>query len=170
MNYADIKYPDIGNGPGIRVSLFVSGCRLNCFNCFNKEAQSFLYGNVFSEQTIEHIIELLKPNYVQGLSLLGGDPLEKENQPDVLMLLRKINEIYGDKKDIYLWTGRIFPKDMIEYGSVYLPKITNEIISYIDVLIDGPFVQELHSKTLKLRGSSNQKIHNLKEKRKNEGF
>lgn len=164
MKYSGIKAVDTANGYGVRVSLFVSGCRLNCFNCFNKESQSFIYGEDFTQETINKILNLCDKKWISGLSLLGGDPMEKENQPEVLNLCKQFKEKFPNK-DIWLWTGRIFPKDFQEGGNVYLKDITEELIKHIDVLIDGPFIQEQHSKTLKFRGSKNQRMIVLNHKK-----
>lgn len=161
MKYADVKYPDVANGPGVRVSLFVSGCRLNCPGCFNKEAQSFRFGKEFTQSTIDEIIKLAEPSHVSGLSLLGGDPMEKENQSAVLNLCRQFKEKFPDKT-IWLWTGRIYPKDFQENGACYVPEITESLLSLLDVIVDGPFVLAKKNLRLKYRGSENQRVIDVK--------
>ena len=111
MNYADIKQYDVANGLGIRVSLFVSGCTHHCKNCFNKETWDFRFGNPFTEAEIEKILEYLKPSYVSGLSLLGGEPFEPENQPGLLPLVKKVKETYPEK-NIWCYTGYLFDEDI----------------------------------------------------------
>lgn len=150
MNYAGIKYPDVSNGPGCRISLFVSGCRMNCPGCWNKEAQNFKFGDEYNNEARDSILEKLNYSWVSGLSLLGGDPLEQENQKDVaeLVLLAKKQ---NPEKDIWLWTGRIYP-DLPE--TQYL----KTILDNVDVLIDGPFILAKRDLTLDWRGSDNQRI------------
>lgn len=155
MNYADIKYCDVANGIGIRVSIFVSGCTHHCKNCFNEVAWDFNYGKPFTEKEIDQIIEYLKPDYITGLSVLGGEPFEHTNQAGLLPLLRKVREIYPDK-DIWCFTGYDFEKDILGRMCQDWPE-TNEMLSYIDVLIDGKFVEELKDLTLRFKGSSNQR-------------
>lgn len=155
MNYADIKYCDVANGLGIRVSLFVSGCTHHCPNCFNEIAWDFNYGSPFTEAEIDQIIEYLKPAHISGLSLLGGEPLEHPNQQGLLPLLRRVNEIYP-QKDIWCFTGYDFEKDVLGYMYNEWPE-TKELLSYIDVLVDGKFVEELKDLTLRFKGSSNQR-------------
>lgn len=165
MKYSGIKEVDIANGTGVRVSLFVSGCRLNCKNCFNKEAQSFSFGFDYTEETEDYLIELLKRPFIEGLSILGGDPLEPENQKTVLSLLEKVKLKYPDK-NVWLWTGRVYEKDLLEGGNVYIPEITNKLLDCVDYLVDGPFIQDLHTKTIKFRGSTNQRILSKEDRRK----
>lgn len=161
MNYADIKTVDVANGTGVRVSLFVSGCRHCCKNCFNREAWDFNYGKVFTERTIEYILEILKPDYIKGLSLLGGEPLEEENQKGLLPLLKKVKEYYPEKT-IWCYTGFTFDKDIL--GNMWENnENTKELFSCIDVLVDGKYVEELKDLHLNFRGSSNQRIIKVKE-------
>ncbi len=158
MNYADIKTIDIQDGLGVRVGVYVSGCHFHCKGCHNKEAWDFNYGKKFNDDTIEYITQLLNKDYISGLSLLGGEPLEKSNQEGLLPLVKKSKELYKDK-NIWCYTGYDFEKDI-------LPEIINEnsnstlkdILKYTDVLVDGEFIEEQKSKTLKFRGSSNQRI------------
>lgn len=152
MNYATIKKNDIANGPGIRVSLFVSGCRHRCKNCFNSEAWDFNYGKEFTDKVIEEIITALKPDYVEGLSLLGGEPFEPENQEGLIKLLEKVRNKLPDK-NVWCYTGFTFEKDLMN-GS----ETAKKMLSLIDVLVDGKFVEELKDPSLIFRGSSNQNI------------
>ena len=159
MNYAEIKNLDIANGPGLRVSLFVSGCTHHCKGCFNPESWNFNYGQPFTEATQEHLLELLENEHIRGLSLLGGEPFEPANQAALLPFLRKVRERFP-KKDIWCYSGYLFDVDLAEGGRVYT-EVTDEMLSYIDVLVDGEFVEELKDITLKFRGSSNQRILEL---------
>ena len=155
MNYAEIKYCDVANGPGVRTSLFVSGCSHHCPGCFNEIAWDFNYGKPFAQDTIDSIIESLKPDYIQGLTLLGGEPFEYSNQKGLLPLVRQVREVLP-QKDIWCFTGFLFDKDIIE-NMCKRWKETNELLSYIDVLVDGRFVEELKNLNLKFKGSENQR-------------
>ncbi len=155
MNYAEIKYCDVANGPGVRTSLFVSGCSHHCPGCFNEIAWNFNYGKPFTQDTIDSIIESLKPDYIQGLTLLGGEPFEYSNQKGLLPLVRQVREVLP-QKDIWCFTGFLFDKDIIE-NMCKKWKETNELLSYIDVLVDGRFVEELKNLNLKFKGSENQR-------------
>lgn len=163
MNYAEIKKYDIANGLGVRISLFVSGCRHHCKGCFNEVAWDFQYGKPYTEETQKEIIKLLAPSYVAGLSLLGGEPFEPENQEALLGLLREFHETYP-KKNVWCYTGFIYDKDLVEGGRAHTP-YTDEMLSLIDVLVDGPFVEALKDITLKFRGSSNQRVLELHKMR-----
>ena len=156
MNYATIKSRDIANGPGVRVSLFVSGCTHHCKGCFNAVAWDFDYGQPFTQETIDSILELLQPAYVKGITLLGGEPFEPENQPALVSLLRQIKEKYPEKS-IWSFSGYLFDRDILP-GKLGDPAITREFVSYLDVLVDGRFVEEKKDLTLRFRGSSNQRI------------
>lgn len=163
MNYADIKQYDVANGLGIRVSLFVSGCTHHCKNCFNKETWDFQYGNPFTEDEIQKILDYLKPSYVSGLSLLGGEPFEPENQEGLLPLVRKVKEVYPEK-DIWCYTGYLLDEDICGKMLDHVPE-TRELLSYIDILIDGPFVEERKNLKIRFRGSDNQRIIDVKKTR-----
>ena len=159
MNYATIKKNDIANGPGIRVSLFVSGCRHRCKNCFNSEAWDFNYGKEFNDVVIGEILTALKPDYVEGLSLLGGEPFEPSNQRALVPFLRRVREVYPNK-NIWSWTG--FTWELLHTeGSHCRCEVTDEFLSLLDVLVDGRFVEELKDLTLRFRGSSNQRLIDL---------
>jgi len=156
VNYATIKNCDIANGPGVRVSLFVSGCTHHCKGCFNEEAWDFNYGKPFTEETVEKILKMLEPDYVKGLTLLGGEPFEPENQFGILQLLRRVKERFPDKT-IWAFSGYLFDKEIMS-GKLGPWEITKEYISYLDVLVDGRFVLEKKDLSLRFRGSSNQRI------------
>jgi anaerobic ribonucleoside-triphosphate reductase activating protein len=156
MNYADIKYCDVANGLGIRVSLFVSGCTHHCKGCFNEVTWDFNYGKPFTENEIQQILEYLKPDYINGLTLLGGEPFEQVNQQGLLPLLRRVREEYPDKS-IWCFTGYDYEKDILGTMCGTWPE-TSEMLSYIDVLVDGEFREELKNLSLRFRGSSNQRI------------
>ena len=164
MNYGNIKECDIADGPGVRVTLFVSGCRHHCKGCFNSETWDFQYGVPFTEETKEKSLELLKPGYIQGFTLLGGEPFEPENQKVLVHLLKEIRNTYP-QKDIWCYSGYLFDRDMIPGGCVHT-NVTDEMLSYIDVLVDGEFKEALKDVTLVFRGSQNQRIINVKESKK----
>ena len=159
MNYATIKDCDIANGPGVRVSLFVSGCTHRCKGCFNEVAWDFNYGEPFTEETVQMILKMLEPAHIQGLTLLGGEPFEPENQKPVLELLRAIKKQYPEKS-IWAFSGYLFDKDILS-GRLGPWEITKEYIGYLDVLVDGPFILEKKDLSLRFRGSSNQRIINI---------
>lgn len=146
MNYAGIKKTDIANGPGVRVSLFVSGCRNHCPGCFNPETWDFSYGQPFTKKTGKGIIKALRPAWIQGLSILGGDPMEPENQKALLPLLEQVRAELPDK-DIWLYTGYLL-EDVKE----------SPLLPLIDVLVDGPFIEAEKDISLAFRGSRNQRI------------
>lgn len=156
MNYATIKNCDIANGPGVRVSLFVSGCTHRCKGCFNEVAWDFDYGEPFTQKTVDAILEMLAPDYVKGITLLGGEPFEPQNQPAIVDLLRQIKAKYPDKT-IWAFSGYLFDKDILA-GRLGPWEITQEYIRYLDVLVDGPFIQDKKDLSLRFRGSSNQRI------------
>lgn len=164
MNYAVIKPLDIANGTGIRVSLFVSGCTHRCPGCFNEEAWDFDYGQAFTSDTEDKIIELMKPDYICGFSLLGGEPFEPSNQTALLPLLRKIKAAYPNKK-IWCYTGYVYETELLG-NSRAVCEHTAEMLSLIDVLVDGRFVESQKDLNLKFRGSSNQRVIDLSETRK----
>ena len=165
MHYGTIKKYDIANGTGVRVSLFVSGCRHHCKGCFNSEAWDFAFGEPYTEAVEQEILDALEPHYIKGFSLLGGEPFEPENQKVLVGLLRRIHETYPEK-DIWCYTGYLYDVDLIPGGKVYTD-VTEEMLSYIDTLVDGEFVEAEKDLTLVFRGSRNQRILNLKELRKN---
>ena len=153
MNYATIKNCDIANGPGVRVSLFVSGCTHRCPGCFNEEAWDFNYGQPFTQETIDTILNMLKPAYIKGLTLLGGEPFDPKNQSAVVELLRQVKAKYPEKS-IWAFSGYLFDRDILsgKLGD------TKEYVSYLDVLVDGPFVMAKKNLSLRFRGSENQRL------------
>ena len=153
MNYATIKTHDTANGPGVRVSLFVSGCTHQCKGCFNPEAWDFNYGAPFTKTEEDAIVKGLEPWFIRGLSLLGGEPFEPSNQQALLPLLRKVRKAYPEKT-IWCSTGYDFEQDW---------SVTEEMLSYIDVLVDGEFKLDLKNPNLRFRGSSNQRVIDLKK-------
>ena len=157
MNYATIKNCDIANGPGVRVSLFVSGCTHRCPGCFNEVAWDFDYGQPFTDETIETILDMLRPSYIKGLTLLGGEPFEPRNQADVVKLLRRVRQELPEKS-IWAFSGYLFEKDMLSGRIGDL----SEYLSCLDVLVDGPFIQAKKNLSLRFRGSENQRIIDMK--------
>ena len=156
MNYATIKSRDIANGPGVRVSLFVSGCTHRCPGCFNEEAWDFNFGQPFTQEVIDRILEDLSPSFVKGLTLLGGEPFDPRNQPSIVELLRQVKAKYPEKS-VWAFSGYLFDRDILP-GKLGDPAITREYLSYLDVLVDGPFVQAKKNLTLRFRGSENQRL------------
>lgn len=156
MNYATIKNMDVANGTGLRVSLFVSGCTHHCKGCFNPEAWNFDYGEAFTQEVEDKILAMLKPVHIQGLSLLGGEPFEPQNQAALLPFLKRVKEAYPEK-NIWAYSGYNFELDMLT-GKLGPEEITHEMLTLIDVLVDGEFVLDLRDPRLKFRGSSNQRI------------
>ncbi len=150
MNYAEIKKTDIANGPGVRVSLFVSGCRHHCKGCFNPETWDFCYGSPFDEMVESQLLEALSPGYIAGLTLLGGDPLEKENTAALIPFLKKVRQRFPDKS-IWCFTGDV-------YENLLKRADAKELFSLIDVLVDGPFIEAQKNITLRFRGSENQRL------------
>ena len=155
MNYATIKKRDIANGPGVRVSLFVSGCTHRCPGCFNEIAWDFAYGEPFTPEVEEELLALMEPEFVAGMTLLGGEPFEPENQPAILELLRRIKAEMPEKS-IWAFSGYLF--DKITSGTLGDWEITKEYLGYLDVLVDGPFVEEKKNLNLRFRGSENQRL------------
>lgn len=156
MNYSEIKECDIANGPGVRVSLFVSGCTHHCKGCFNEMTWDFGYGRQFTEEAVDKILNLMAPPYIAGLTLLGGEPLEYANQQGLLPLLRRVKEIYPDKT-IWCYTGYLYDKDMVENFCMKWEE-SREFLSYLDVIVDGEFIEEQKDISLQFRGSANQRI------------
>lgn len=163
MNYAGIKYCDVANGTGCRTVLFVSGCRNHCKGCFQQQTWDFSYGEPFDEAIRQKVIESLEPSYIQGITLLGGEPFEPENQKALLPFMRRLKERYPDK-DVWAFTGYVYDRDLVPGGSRYTED-TEGLLDTIDILVDGPFMEEKKDITLKFRGSSNQRILRLRETR-----
>ncbi len=156
MNYAEIKDCDIANGPGVRVSLFVSGCTHHCKGCFNEIAWDFHYGKPFTQETIDLILDMMHPDYIKGLTLLGGEPFEPQNQGAIVELLRQIKQKMPGKS-IWAFSGYLFDKDILS-GKLGDWKITQEYLSYLDVLVDGKFIESKKNLSLRFRGSENQRL------------
>ena len=156
MHYATIKNCDIANGPGVRVSLFVSGCTHRCKGCFNAVAWDFDYGQPFTRETEDTILAMLAPRHIKGLTLLGGEPFEPANQAPLVELLRRVKALYPEKS-IWAFSGYLFDRDILP-GNLGDPQVTREFLSYLDVLVDGPFVEEKKDLMLRFRGSSNQRL------------
>ncbi len=161
MNYGEIKYPDIANGEGIRVSLFVSGCTHRCEGCFNPETWNFSYGQPYTAETEEKILALLDRSFVQGLTLLGGEPMEAQNQAVLVKLLRRVKERFP-QKTVWCYTGYTLEEDLLSHR-LCDATLQDEMLSYIDILVDGKFVQSQKRLDLQFRGSSNQRIIDLQK-------
>lgn len=161
MNYADIKKCDVANGVGVRASLFVSGCTHHCKGCFNAETWDFNYGKPFDEEALNRIMEYVSPDYIAGLTVLGGEPFEEQNQETVLEVIKKVKATYPEK-DIWAYSGYLFDQDMLE-GKFKDNKTTKELLSYIDILVDGEFVEEKKNLSIVFRGSDNQRIIKVQE-------
>lgn len=164
MNFCNIKYFDIANGEGVRTTLFVSGCTNHCENCFQPETWDFAYGEEFTEETERQIIDSLAPYYVNGLTLLGGEPFEPKNQPRLLELLRKVRAEHPEK-DVWCFTGFTLDGELLKDGSYPRCDVTDEMLSLIDVLVDGRYVEALKDISLRFRGSSNQRIIDMNKTR-----
>ena len=161
MNYAEIKTTDIANGEGVRVSLFVSGCRRHCKGCFNAMTWDFGYGKPFDERVEEFILNALAPDYIAGLTLLGGDPFEPENQRALYPFVKKVRERFP-QKNIWCYTGYTYEKGSLKEQEAKT-EVTTQLLKLLDVLVDGKFIEELKDIRLKFKGSSNQRIIDLKK-------
>ena len=159
MNYATIKWADVANGPGVRVSLFVSGCTHHCPGCFNEEAQDFAHGQPFTHTEEDKILQALAPSYIKGLSLLGGEPFEPDNQRALLPFLCRVKETYP-QKEIWCYSGYTLDEQLWKASRARC-ECTDEMLSLLDVLVDGPFIEAKKDLNLRFRGSSNQRILNL---------
>lgn len=162
MNYGEIKKYDIANGIGVRTSLFVSGCRHHCKGCFNPETWSFEYGKTYTKETENDIVSSLAPYYISGLTVLGGEPFEPENQATIVGLLKRVKEKYPDK-NIWVYSGYLFEELTGKIPSHARCEVTDEMLSYIDILVDGEFVEAKKDISLHFRGSSNQRIIDVKK-------
>jgi anaerobic ribonucleoside-triphosphate reductase activating protein len=161
MNYGEIKTTDIANGIGVRVSLFVSGCTHHCKGCFNEQTWDFNFGKPYTEETEEAILSALAPDYIEGLTLLGGEPFEPDNQRALIPLLKKLRERMPHKT-VWCYSGYLFDKELLSDSRARC-EVTDEMLSYLDVLVDGRFVEAQKSLMLKFRGSSNQRIIDVKK-------
>lgn len=156
MYYGNIKYYDIANGEGVRTSLFVSGCTHHCKGCFNEETWDFHYGKPYTKEIEDEIVKSLDKDFINGLTLLGGEPMEPANQKTLLPLVKRVKELYKDKT-IWCYTGYLFDSELLSPSRAYAPW-TREFLSYIDILVDGEFKLALKDITLRFKGSSNQRI------------
>ena len=157
MNYASIRKCDIANGEGIRVSLFVSGCTHRCRGCFNPEQWDFDYGQPFAADAENEILEALDNDFIDGLTILGGEPMEPENQRALVPFLRRLRERFGTGKNIWVYTGCVLESEL-KSETRWRTEVTDEFLSMIDVLVDGPFLESKKDISLRFRGSSNQRI------------
>ena len=157
MNYGNIKFIDTADGEGVRVSLFVSGCRNHCPGCFNQDTWDFDFGKEFTEIEENEILEGCNKEYISGLTILGGEPLEPENQKGILNLVLKFKEMFP-KKTLWMYTGYVLDKDLLPGQRKYVEGVTGLILDSIDVLVDGPFILAERNLSLKFRGSNNQRI------------
>ena len=162
MNYCNIKYYDIANGEGVRTTLFVSGCTNHCEECFQPETWNFDFGELFTEEVEKKILDSLSPYYVNGLTLLGGEPFEPSNQRALIPFLKRVREAYPNK-NIWCFTGFTLDGELWRDGSHPRCEVTDEMLSLIDVLVDGRFVRVLKDISLKFRGSSNQRVIDVKK-------
>lgn len=161
MHYGNIKNYDIADGEGVRVTLFVSGCTNHCKDCFQPETWNFCYGKEYTQETEQEILNLLSNENITGLTLLGGEPFEPENQRVLVTLLRKVKECYPNK-DIWSYTGFVYDSDLLE-GQRKHTEVTDEMLSYLKVLVDGPFISELKDISLYFRGSTNQRVIDMQQ-------
>lgn len=165
MNYGNIRYIDTANGTGVRVSLFVSGCRNHCKGCFSEVTWDFNYGQPFTAIEENEIIEACKKSYISGLTILGGDPMEQENQLALLAFIKKFKEECPNKT-LWMFTGYVYERDLLHGQRKFIQDVTNVILEYVDVLVDGPFIEEKKDLTLKFRGSSNQRLLSKEDRAK----
>ena len=163
MHYGEIKNYDIANGIGVRVTLFVSGCTNRCKNCFQPQTWDFHYGNPFTAETEDKLLAMLAPDYIHGLTLLGGEPFEPENQRVLLPFLKRVREAYPNKT-IWAFSGFTLEELKSEESHAHC-EVTEEMLSMLDVLVDGRFVEELKNISLRFRGSSNQRLIDMKATR-----
>ena len=152
MRYNKIRKMDISNGPGVRVSIFMQGCSFNCKNCFNKDTHDFCGGKEFTDETIDRVLELCEKDHIEGLSILGGEPMHPKNIEGTTKLAKAFKEKFPDK-NVWAWSGFLFDQDLKD----------KEVLNYLDTLVDGQYVDELRDPTLKWKGSSNQRVINVQE-------
>ena len=164
MNYASIRTCDIANGEGVRVSLFVSGCTHRCKGCFNPDQWDFAYGSPFDAKAEAEILSALDKSFISGLTILGGEPMEPENQRELVPFLRRMRRRFGDAKNLWVYTGCVLETEL-EADSHWRTEVTDEFLSMVDVLVDGPFVESLKDISLRFRGSSNQRIIDMAARR-----
>ena len=164
MNYCAIKRSDVANGPGMRVTLFVSGCTNHCPGCFQPETWDFDYGEPFTAETENRLMELLAPSYISGLTLLGGDPFEPSNQRALLPFLQRVRRELP-KKNIWAYTGFVLDKELLADCSHPRCEVTDDMLALVDVLVDGRFVEAKKNITLRFRGSENQRLIDMNQTR-----
>ena len=162
MHVGEVMTADVANGEGMRVSVFVSGCRNHCTGCFQPQTWDFNYGREYTPEIEQFIIDELSKSYYDGITILGGDPMEPENQEPVLRLLRRIKKELPDK-NVWAYTGYVYDRDLVPGGKRFVDGVTRELLESIDILIDGRFVEELKNLMLNFRGSGNQRIIKMKE-------
>jgi anaerobic ribonucleoside-triphosphate reductase activating protein len=162
VNYASIRTCDVANGEGVRVTLFVSGCTHHCKGCFNPEQWDFEYGNPFTCKTENEILAAMEPDFIDGLSILGGEPMEPSNQRALVPVLRRLRDRFGLSKTVWVYTGCVLETEL-KSESRWRTEVTDEFLSLIDVLVDGPFLEAKKDISLEFRGSSNQRIIKLRE-------
>lgn len=165
MHYGEIKNCDIANGEGVRVTLFVSGCTNHCENCFQPQTWDFEYGQPFTKETEDSIIKMLEPSYINGLTLLGGEPFEPKNQRALVPFLQRVREVYPNKT-VWAFSGFRLDDELLKEGSYPRCEATDTMLSLVDVLVDGRYVERLHDISLRFRGSSNQRLIDMNETRK----
>lgn len=165
MYYGEIKNCDIANGEGIRVTLFVSGCTNHCENCFQPQTWAFDYGQPFTRETEDKLIEMLRPAYVNGLTLLGGEPFEPDNQRALLPFLRRVRSELPEKT-VWAFSGFTLDRELLCDGSYPRCEVTDDLLALVDVLVDGRYVEHLHDISLRFRGSSNQRLIDMNETRR----
>ncbi|WP_455528776.1 anaerobic ribonucleoside-triphosphate reductase activating protein [Huintestinicola sp.] len=161
MYFGEIKKCDIADGPGVRVSLFVSGCTHHCKGCFNPQTWDFTFGREYDITTEREILKALEPDYIEGLTLLGGEPMEPVNQRELLTLVKKVKKLYP-QKNVWCYTGYVLETELLSASRARC-ECTDELLSYIDVLVDGEFVEDLKNISLRFRGSSNQRLIDMKK-------
>ena len=162
MHVGEVMTADVANGEGMRVSVFVSGCRNHCKGCFQPQTWDFNYGREYTPEIEQFIIDELSKSYYDGITILGGDPMEPENQEPVLRLLRRIKKELPEK-NVWAYTGYVYDRDLVPGGKRFVDGVTRELLESIDILIDGRFVEELKNLMLNFRGSGNQRIIKMKE-------
>lgn len=163
MYYGNIKKYDVADGEGVRVTLFISGCRIHCPGCFQPETWDFRYGREYTEETQKEVLDAMDSEFIAGLTVLGGEPFEPENQRVIVKLMKAAKERYPEK-NIWCWSGYLYDRDLQPGGRKYT-EVTDEMLSYIDILVDGPFMLAKKNLALSFRGSENQRVIDLKKTR-----
>ena len=163
MYYGNIKKYDVADGEGVRVTLFISGCRIHCPGCFQSETWDFRYGQEYTEETQKEVLDAMNSEFIAGLTVLGGEPFEPENQRVIVKLMKAAKERYPEK-NIWCWSGYLYDRDLQPGGRKYT-EVTDEMLSYIDILVDGPFMLAKKNLALSFRGSENQRVIDLKKTR-----